>query len=246
MGLSTITDILSAAGVSLERAKSVQVILTQFTALSPEEKKGSISETVIKVFPLVFGDSAAVQPSAHYEALRTSVWYVKIILLPSYLLWKLTQCYRSTNCYLSPATIVTPSSAHEISMILALVRFLGATFSIKGGGHLQNPGFQSNNGGVVINLHKLNQTTLSEDKKTASIGMGAKWMDVYDALGSEGLAVSGARVPTVGVAGYILGGGLSFQHSGKGLACMNVVDYEVSACYMSLRQGPTNVGCACG
>ena len=97
----------------------------------------------------------------------------------------------------------------------------------------------------MINLKNLCQTTLSDDRKTASIGTGAKWRDVYSALESEGLAVTGGRAPSIGVGGYLLGGGLSFQHSGKGFACMNVVDYEVSPCCMPLLQQLINVGRAC-
>jgi FAD/FMN-containing dehydrogenase len=76
---------------------------------------------------------------------------------------------RSTNCYLSLATILTPSTAQEVSKILLRIRFLDATFSIRGGGHLQNPGFTSNNGGVVISLSKFTQCILSEEQKTVDV-----------------------------------------------------------------------------
>ena len=70
----TITDVISAASLSSEQSKKIEAILAQFSALSPEEKQTSVSETIKTVFPLVFGDSAAVEPSAHYEGLRTSIW----------------------------------------------------------------------------------------------------------------------------------------------------------------------------
>jgi hypothetical protein len=135
---------------------------------------------------------------------------------------------RSTNCYLSPATILTPSTAQEVSKILSLLRFLGATFSIRGGGHLQNPGFTSNNGGAVISLSKFTQCILSEDKKTVDVGLGLRWLDVYKALDPYDVAVTGGRVPPVGVPGLLLGGGLSFQNSEQGFSCMGVINYEVS------------------
>jgi hypothetical protein len=47
---------------------------------------------------------------------------------------------------------------------------------------MPNPGFTSNNGGVVINLSNLNKITLSENKSTARLGAGLTWLDVYVAI----------------------------------------------------------------
>lgn len=140
----------------------------------------------------------------------------------------LTGSPRSTNCWLSPKAILSPTSPEEVSKILTLIKFLGATFSIRGGGHLQNPGFTSNNGGVVINLSNLNKITVSEDKTTAKIGAGLTWIEVYKELDPHGVSVTGARMPPVGVSGSLLGGGLSFQNSEYGFSSNGVVDYEVS------------------
>lgn len=115
-----------------------------------------------------------------------------------------------------------------MSKILDVIRFLGATFSIRGGGRLHNPGFTSNNGGVVISMVKFSQCKISEDKQTVEIGTGLRWLDVYKALEEHDVAVTGGRVPHVGVPGLLLGGGLSFQNSRHGFSCMGVRNYEVS------------------
>jgi hypothetical protein len=47
---------------------------------------------------------------------------------------------------------------------------------------------------------------VSEDRRVASVGAGAKWGTVYSKLEPLGLGVSGGRVSDVGVAGLILGG----------------------------------------
>lgn len=110
---------------------------------------------------------------------------------------------------------------------LALCRFLGIKFSVRGSGHLQNPGFCSNDGGVVIALSNFTQVNVSADKSTADVGLGLRWLDVYKGLEPHGIAVTGGRVPPVGVPGLLLGGGISFQNSEHGLSCMGVVNYEV-------------------
>ena len=139
---------------------------------------------------------------------------------------------RSTNCWLSPKVIVTPPTSNEVAKALAVCRFLRLKFSIRGGGHLQIPGFTSNHDGVVISLSKFSQVDVSKDKSTADIGVGLRWLEVYKALDPHGLAVAGGRMPTVGVSGLLLGGGISFQNSEYGLGCMNVVNYEVFSSFL--------------
>lgn len=63
-----------------------------------------------------------------------------------------------------------------------LCKTLGATFCIRGGGHLQNPGFTSNYGGVVISLCRLKDISLSADKTVAKIGPGLNSLEVYNIL----------------------------------------------------------------
>lgn len=61
----------------------------------------------------------------------------------------------------------------------------------------------------------------------ASIGAGARWQDVYTALETYGVTAPGGRTATVGVGGYMLAGGNNFYSSIVGLACDNVVNFEV-------------------
>lgn len=79
----------------------------------------------------------------------------------------------------------------------------------------------------MISIAKFTDLTLSENKSTAEIGFGLTWLEVYKRLDPYGLTVTGGRVPSVGVAGLLLGGGLSFQNSEQGLSCNGVVEYEV-------------------
>lgn len=136
---------------------------------------------------------------------------------------------------------MAPTTAQQVATALALCNFFRIKFSIRGGGHLHNPGFNSNNGGVVISLGKFKQVILSEDKTTADIGLGLTWLEVYKALDPHGLAVAGGRVPDVGVPGLILGGGISFQNSRYGVGAMGVINYEVCPYIQSMccRSMPT-------
>ncbi|OJI96570.1 hypothetical protein ASPVEDRAFT_35958 [Aspergillus versicolor CBS 583.65] len=204
--LETVLAIANQANEANNSA-SLTAQLKEFADLPSSEKDKVQSLFVTRIFSLVFGDNAAVQGSEGYELQRQVPW--------------------STNCWLEPRVIVAPTTAQQVAAALALCNFFRIKFSIRGGGHLHNPGFNSNNGGVVISLGKFKQAVLSEDKTTADIGLGLTWLEVYKALDPHGLAVAGGRVPDVGVPGLILGGGISFQNSRYGVGAMGVTNYEV-------------------
>lgn len=69
--------------------------------------------------------------------------------------------------------------------------------------------------------------TLDKDASVASIQPGARWMHVYGALDPEGFTVPGGRAGSVGVAGFLTGGGNSFFTARKGFACDNVKNFEL-------------------
>jgi FAD/FMN-containing dehydrogenase len=121
--------------------------------------------------------------------------------------------------------ILTPITRTQVTQVLALTHVLGATFSIRGGGHLQDPGFNSNDGGIVISFCKgeFTQLILSGDKKTVNIGVGLRWADVYERLDEHGLSAAGGREPRVGVAGFHI------NVMKLGWFVWGMVDYEVGA-----------------
>ena len=63
--------------------------------------------------------------------------------------------------------------------------------------------------------------------RTARIKAGARWGDVVEAVAPHGLAVMHGSSPSVGVTGYLLGGGLSFYGRKHGLAVNHVRALEV-------------------
>ncbi|KAF2878551.1 putative 6-hydroxy-D-nicotine oxidase [Massariosphaeria phaeospora] len=134
----------------------------------------------------------------------------------------------SQSCWLTPSCIVVPRSSHDVSATLKTIKFFGIKFAVRSGGHSPNPGWSTLNGpGILIDLQQLNQITVSDDRKSVVLGPGGRWGDVYQALDPYDVAVVGGRIPHVGVAGAILGGGL-FHFSGEyGLAADNVQKFEV-------------------
>lgn len=116
---------------------------------------------------------------------------------------------------LSPACIVTPGSAADVSSIIKeLANSPSTKFAVKSGGHATNPGWSNVNNGVAIDLGSMNTITVQQERLIASVGPGAVWGDIYAALDSFNLSALGGRASGIGAAGFLLGGTLclSFCH----------------------------------
>lgn len=137
-----------------------------------------------------------------------------------------------------PAAIATPSTTADVqTAIRILALHLSHSkitedrgqlrFAVRSGGHSPVPGEANVAGGIVLDLQALKNVSLAPDKRSVHVGPGARWHDVYTALAAHKLAVVGGRASTVGVAGLLLGGGISFFSPRSGFACDNVLAYQV-------------------
>ncbi|RFU30534.1 hypothetical protein B7463_g5842, partial [Scytalidium lignicola] len=158
---------------------------------------------------------------------------------------------------LSPQCVIQPGSAEQVSQVLSIIKEQNCIFAIKSGGHGTVAGASNINGGIVIDLGRLNGIDIADDESTSLIGTGSRWKEVYRRLGERGLVTVGGRVSSVGVGGFTLGGGISFISRRYGWAVDNVRNYEVVLAngtitnanqkthpdlYFALRGGGNNFG----
>uniref|UniRef100_A0A0W0GAA0 FAD-binding PCMH-type domain-containing protein n=1 Tax=Moniliophthora roreri TaxID=221103 RepID=A0A0W0GAA0_MONRR len=128
----------------------------------------------------------------------------------------------------SPACRVTSTSAQDVSTTLQTLKAGECQFAVRSGGHMQYS--NSNNidtPGITIDMVGMNALNISADKKVIGVGPGNRWGAVYDALAPDDLIIVGGRSNTVGVGGYLLGGGISHLNSQHGFAAQNIVNYEI-------------------
>jgi FAD/FMN-containing dehydrogenase len=71
------------------------------------------------------------------------------------------------------------------------------------------------------------QVTVDPARRTARVPSGAVWSDVIDAVAPHGLTAMHGSAPSVGVIGYLAGGGLGFYGRAHGLACNHVLAFDV-------------------
>lgn len=103
--------------------------------------------------------------------------------------------------------MIVAQDKNDVSLALQTIKFLKIKFATRSGGHSPNPGWSSiGEPGILIDLQKLNQLSISGEKKVVSIGPGKRWGEVYETLDPYGVRVIGGRIPQVGVGGLFLGG----------------------------------------
>ena len=130
---------------------------------------------------------------------------------------------------LKPICIVKPSSTEEVAIAVRTVLKADADvpLAVRSGGHNPSKGSANIEGGVTIDLRSLNSIDVKESQESVSVGAGAFWGHVYEKLEPLGISVVGAHVYNVGVAGFILGGGLSSLSPRYGFACDMVENFEI-------------------
>lgn len=100
-------------------------------------------------------------------------------------------------------------------------------FAVKSGGHNANPGANSIDGGISIDLKHLNATKLAADRSYVTLETGITWGNAYHAFEAEKIAFPGGICEDVGVGGLAVGGGQSLFQASKGWVVDNILRYEI-------------------
>lgn len=116
-----------------------------------------------------------------------------------------------------PAYIVYCQAPEDVGRAIRWARCHHIPFRIRSGGHSYEA-YSLVNHGIVIDVSALNAVSWNADTGIATIGAGAKLLDVYEALWNAGhVTIPGGSCPTVGIAGLTLGGGFGLVSRKFGL-----------------------------
>jgi hypothetical protein len=121
-----------------------------------------------------------------------------------------------------PALIVQCAGPSDIGHALEFAQSHNLPLAVRGGGH-SRAGFGVCDGGVVIDLSRMNQVKVDVGKRVARADAGSLVRDMDQATQRFGLATTMGGCPTVGIAGLTLGGGEGLLMSKYGAACDNLL-----------------------
>lgn len=125
-----------------------------------------------------------------------------------------------------PGIIAQCTSPDDVAHAVVAARDMGLEISVRGGGH-GVAGRAVTEGGLMVDLSRMNEVTVDPGARTARFGGGALMKDLDGTSEAFGLATTGGRASTTGLGGFVLGGGSGWLERKFGLACDNLLSVEL-------------------
>ncbi|MCT9928877.1 FAD-binding oxidoreductase [Planotetraspora sp. A-T 1434] len=114
-----------------------------------------------------------------------------------------------------PAAVAYCKNPADVAECVSFARKFGVPVTSRSGGH-SYAGW-STGPGLVIDVSPMSKVSYSGGH--ATVGAGARLVDVYSKLAAHGVSIPAGSCPTVGVAGLTLGGGIGVVSRKYGLTC---------------------------
>jgi FAD/FMN-containing dehydrogenase len=125
-----------------------------------------------------------------------------------------------------PLLIARCTGTGDVVRVLDFARTRGIPVAIRGGGHSQ-AGLSSCDGGVVIDLGKMDQVTFDVDRGFVTCGAGARAWQADEVAARNGYSLPLGTCGDVGVSGLTLGGGFGFLLGTAGAACDALIGAQI-------------------
>lgn len=127
-----------------------------------------------------------------------------------------------------PAAVALPRTVEQVSAVVCAAAAAGLRVAPQSTGHGAGAlGERSLEDVVLLRLSALTGVTVDPAARTARVVGGTLWQDVVAAAAPHGLTALHGSAPDVAVAGYALGGGLSFFGRRHGLAANSIRSVDV-------------------
>jgi FAD/FMN-containing dehydrogenase len=132
--------------------------------------------------------------------------------------------YSSKNSL--PRVIVYAQNTHDVQNAVRWARCHRLPIRIRSGGH-NHEGFSTGTDTVVIDVSEMKNVQVDKVKSLATVQPGITGGELYAILFKEGLTQVGGTCKDVGVSGLVLTGGMGPLARLKGLACDNLVSFDM-------------------
>ena len=125
-----------------------------------------------------------------------------------------------------PSVIARATCDGDVVAALLFARSRALPLAVRGGGH-SVAGYSTVDDGLLLDLGPMRQIEVDAEARLVRVGPGAVWGELDAATQEHGLATTGGRMTTTGVAGFVLGSGSGWLERKHGLACDNLVSARV-------------------
>ena len=125
-----------------------------------------------------------------------------------------------------PALIARPTNRADVAAAVNFARDNDLELAVRCGGHSTN-GYGTCDDGVVIDLSRMKGIEVDPEAKTCRAEAGLTWGEFDAATQEHGLAVTGGRFSTTGIAGLTLGSGSGWIERKCGLTSDNLLSAEL-------------------
>jgi FAD/FMN-containing dehydrogenase len=125
-----------------------------------------------------------------------------------------------------PALVARVTGVADVMAILEFARGKGLSIAVRGGGH-SVAGHSIVEGGVVIDLGGMKGIRVDPAARRVRAQGGVNWGELDRETQAFGLATTGGRVTSTGIAGLTLGSGSGWLERLHGLTCDNLIAVDL-------------------
>jgi len=155
-----------------------------------------------------------------------------------------------------PALVVHPVNVQDVQATVGFARSHHLPLAVRCGGH-SYAGYSTCDGGIVVDMSGLRNIAIAPNKDHVQMGGGMLCGEVEIETAKAGVAAVLGQCPSVGVGGFLLGGGVGPLMSKYGLGCDNILgadvvladgrlvkanEHETPDLYWAIRGGGGNFG----
>jgi len=131
--------------------------------------------------------------------------------------------------------VIRVTNASEVSTVIKFCVDNSSPLTVRSGGH-DLLGHSLITGAVIVDIRELNQITLSDDKKSITIGGGTQTGDVVDFLDAHGLVTPCPLASVTGHVGWAFSGGFGPFVNAFGLGVDQIISAKVVTADGELRE----------
>jgi FAD/FMN-containing dehydrogenase len=114
-----------------------------------------------------------------------------------------------------PQAVAYCADERDVQAVLAFAQESGVHVTPRSGGH--SFGGYSTTEGIVLDVSRINQITVADGGERVFLGAGTQQVDALAAVTQHGLGLVSGICPSVGVGGFLQGGGVGWQTRKFGL-----------------------------